>query len=435
MIHRPCWPVVIALVLGAACTDAVAPSPAPPADVTASLAAPTTVEISWSPRPRSERIETYVIYRNGKKIGESPVPKFADANLAEVVTLTYAVASLSESGIESRQSEPISITTRDATPPRVLQSLPTNGAGPLPVAGPYGGFTVTILFSEAMDSASINASTFVVKVASTGEVINGSLSYNVRQQYAEFKVAAMPPSTTISVTAGNAIKDKAGNPLTAFSFSFATMESERPRVLSTDPQHGAVDVPLDTPIRIVFSERMRPNNLPPKLFGPEGFIPVGASYDTLTNTTTLFAKDALRSKSTYTVEVDGGFPAYDLAGNPLDGPRTFSFTTLDAHPPTVAATFPAKDATGVDPATEVRVTFSEPMDPASVTTANFSVYGASGEGEIAGTVSYDPAAFAFIFKPSAPLTSGMRYGMFLRDAKDATGVRMETFLSYLFTVR
>lgn len=426
----------LATIAMATACDSTVPSPTAPENVSANLSAPTTVQLSWSANPRSQEIEKYIVYRGGREIAQTDVTSFTDSNLRENASLSYAVAAVARSGLVSDTSAAVAITTHDVTPPRVIQSIPANGAGPLPVAS----VVVRLVFNEAMDSTSINASTLTLKAGPTGEPIPGAVTYNSRSAFAEFRSPQpMPPATTIVVTAGTGIKDVAGNPLAApYSFSFTTTENTRPRIISTFPADGATGVPLSITIKIVFSELMNVSSLSTRVFDlsshlPGDFAPAIASYDTATNTQSLQVN--LKSVHTYEVVVGPNFPATDVANNPLSAPTSFRFTTLDAGPPKVVSSQPAPNATDVDPNNAIRITFSEALDPSTISDGNFVVYFANGSGKIAGTISYDAGTFSAVFTPASPLSPATQYGVVISSIRDATGVPMEEVFSYLFTTR
>lgn len=432
-------PAAIALLVGSsvACSDILVPAPTAPTGVTTSLIAPTAVRISWTPNPDAERITQYAVYRGDTRIGETSETGFSDADLPERISFNYSVVAIGSTGYESPRSAPVTVTTQDATPPRVIQNFPANGAGPLPVEN----ILVGLVFSEAMDSASINASTFTLKVAPTGEPIPGAILYRSSAGAAEFRAnRAMPPATTIQVTATTAMKDVNGVPMSApFSFIFTTTENTPPTILSTDPPNGATGVALGTPVKIRFSERMNVNSLGTRVFDitpqvGEGLMGgIGSSYDTLTNVQTL--SFVMKSLHTYQVIVGWSFPATDLAGNRLAS-NNFRFTTLDAGPPKATVLSPARSATDVDPATRVRITFNEPIDPATLTASNFFLYASrTGGARPAGSISYDASTNTAIFTPQIPLANATWYGVFLTNVRDATGVPMEDLLSYEFSTR
>jgi hypothetical protein len=311
-----------------------------------------------------------------------------------------------------------------------------NGAGPLY----WENVTVSLVFSEAMDSSSINDNTFKVRIGPTGETPPGSISYFKTSHIAEFRgpFGRMPAGTTIVVTAAG-MKDVSGNALASpLTFSFTTSENVRPYIVSTVPANNATEVPLTAEVRITFSEPMDVSTLFTRVYDlssglPGDFVPTSGSWDAATNTQIL--RGRYLSKHLYEVIVGRDFPAKDVAGNSLAAPNSFFFTTLDAGPPVAVSFSPSRDAVDVDPMTDVRIAFNEPLDPSTITSENFQVYGSHGEGSVAGTLSYDPDTYTAVFTPSAPLVSGRKYGLFLNNLKDATGVLQEDFIGYGFTVK
>src|SRR6185295_7958315 len=103
--------------------------------------------------------------------------------------------------------------------------------------------------------------------------------------------------------------------------------------------------------------------------------------------------------------------AKDLAGNPLLNSFAWSFASggaPGANGPTVIATVPANAATGVPINRTVNATFSEAMDPASISTANFLVTG-PGTTPVTGTVAYDVVSKIATFTPAGNLAQNTAY--------------------------
>lgn len=419
-----------------ACTETIiAAAPNPPDDVVATLTLPTTVTLRWSERPRDERIGSYIIYRNGTRIAEVMETAFVDADLGERTILNYSVAAKNTFDQESAQSASVSITTGDATPPRVIQAFPANGAGPLPVAQ----VQVVIVFSEAMDPATVNPTNVSLRVASTGTLVAGTVSYVASQQLARFNLpaGALPGGVGITVTVSNGVKDLAGNPLAQpYSFSFTTAENSRPRMIASDPPNGAIEVSLTPQIKLTFSERMKDNFFDIQLFeaSKASYIPSIHSYDTVTNVLTLVPREVLLSNHRYIVRTGFNFPATDLADNPLE-PFTILFTTLDAGPPTIVASSPSDGATGVDPAATIMITFSEPMDATTFSASTVRVYRVDNGAAVTGTITYDSDSRVLSFAPSTPLASGTTYRVLVLNVKDATGVALEEPVYITFRTR
>jgi hypothetical protein len=80
----------------------------------------------------------------------------------------------------------------------------------------------------------------------------------------------------------------------------------------------------------------------------------------------------------------------------------------DTTPPTVTGISPAAGAVGVAVATSVRATFSEAIDPATVTATTFELLD-PGLTPVPATVSYDAAARTATLTPTAPLAAASTY--------------------------
>lgn len=104
--------------------------------------------------------------------------------------------------------------------------------------------------------------------------------------------------------------------------------------------------------------------------------------------------------------------------------------SVDTTPPTVTATSPTNEALNVAATAEVRVTFSEALDPATVTGATFTV--TRGGAPIAGAVTY--AGTTATFAPSSALALD---GSFLvtvsTGVTDLEGNALATAFSWTFT--
>jgi hypothetical protein len=147
----------------------------------------------------------------------------------------------------------------------------------------------------------------------------------------------------------------------------------------------------------------------------------------------------------YTARVGAG--ATDLAGNALQA-KTWSFTTgasADGAAPTVISTSPA--GAGVAINSPINVTLSEPMDPATITTANFLVTGPDTT-PVRGTVAFDAVTNTATFTrhnhfltpgicdlaPASDLDRGTLYTATLTTgARDLAGHALATSLVWSFT--
>ncbi|MCA2978894.1 MAG: Ig-like domain-containing protein, partial [Myxococcaceae bacterium] len=141
-------------------------------------------------------------------------------------------------------------------------------------------------------------------------------------------------------------------------------DTVKPQVVSTMPAAQASNVATGASVQLVFSEAMNPASVtvsasPGITFGAPVWSAANAAV-------TLTPASALTASTSYTLTVNGA----DVAGNALSPAFTFSFTTApaaDTTPPTVTTTLPAGGATGVATSTPLSVSFSEAMNPATVT--------------------------------------------------------------------
>ena len=76
----------------------------------------------------------------------------------------------------------------------------------------------------------------------------------------------------------------------------------------------------------------------------------------------------------------------------------------DAIRPTVLVTVPAPGATGVATNTQITATFSEDMNPASISAASVTLTNTTLAAAVTGTVSYSASARTATFTPTAPAT-------------------------------
>ena len=100
---------------------------------------------------------------------------------------------------------------------------------------------------------------------------------------------------------------------------------------------------------------------------------------------------------------DGGFPdeSYGDANYYVD----VVFTAADDSLPSVVATAPAADSTGVDTSVKPTVTFAKPMDPATI---RFSLADGGGTS-VAGAMSYDSSTMTATFTPGKALAASTSY--------------------------
>jgi hypothetical protein len=284
----------------------------------------------------------------------------------------------------------------------------------------------------------------------------GTVSYDATNHIAVFTPAApFAPSTRYTATVITGLKDLAGNPLTTdFAWCFTTdaiPDGTPPSVTSTIPANTAPGVAVNRKISATFSEEMNSSTLTSASFtltGPPGATPVPGTVTYIGRTAVFTPSNSLASNTAYTARITAG--AMDLAGI-ASLANAWSFTTganADVGAPFPTSTNPANSASGVAIDVPIRVTLSEPMDPATLNTANFAVTAGPGATLVIGTVAYDAtnntATFTRIDHPTTPavvhptpvsnLERGTTYTATLTsDARDMAGNALAGNVVWSFT--
>ena len=109
----------------------------------------------------------------------------------------------------------------------------------------------------------------------------------------------------------------------------------------------------------------------------------------------------------------------------------------DTTPPTVSSVSPASGATGVAVGSSVTATFSEALDPTTVSGSTFSLVASGTTTPLAATVSYDGPSKTATLNPSAALANSTAYTATVKGnpggVKDVAGNLMTTDFSWSFT--
>jgi len=283
--------------------------------------------------------------------------------------------------------------------PEVLSTNPVNGASLVPITEP-----VTADFSGLLDPATVTTSAF--SLTSGVGPVSGSVNYDQSSKRAIFiPDSPLAPNVTYTALIDSGVKDLAGNALTspvAWSFTTTAVDNVSPSVVQSLPNDGAEYVSALVNFRATFSEEIDPATITPANFSVAGVTGM-ISYDAASRTATLVPSTPLSKNTTYTATIGAGVT--DLAGNTLAAPFQWSVTTIPQETvlPYVVSTLPAARSANVVTTTSISATFSEPIDPATITPASFFVAG------VAGTTTYDPTTLTAVFTPSVPLTSNTSY--------------------------
>ena len=109
----------------------------------------------------------------------------------------------------------------------------------------------------------------------------------------------------------------------------------------------------------------------------------------------------------------------------------------DTTPPTVSSRTPPAGATGIAASVSPTATFSEAIDPASVTTSTFFLVRDGSPTPIAATVTYDASALRATLDPTSDLQPGVGYTATVKSGsggvKDAAGNALAADVTWSFT--
>ena len=310
----------------------------------------------------------------------------------------------------------------DGLYPAVTSINPANGD-----SGLMGRIPVTVVFSEPVDQATINAGTFTVKNGSTA--IEGS--YDISSGTVIFTPdSALSNNSTYIVQLTTGIKDLSGKSMVSvYNSTFTTKDDISPTVSSISPAYGSVNQAVNTAISVLFSEDVYGTVDTGTFMLMKGSTVVTGSiaYDALSRIATFTPASTLDDNTFYTVVLSTGIK--DLSGNSLVY-YTSGFTTVapaDVIAPTVSSINPYYG--GINPPVDTTITavFSEDVY-GTVNAGTFLLK--NGSTLISGSVTYDALSRTATFKPAGTLSYSTTYTIELTSGiKDLAGNSLAYYTS------
>ena len=287
-------------------------------------------------------------------------------------------------------------------------------------------FKPMIAFDERINPSTVNSTTFtlvqtnVATIPATVAVASDGLSATLTPNQ------TLLPNTPYSVGWTAGIQDLVGNALlNAGSTSFTTgpvaTDATAPGVLDVSPRTGTQNLPVNATVTVLFSEPVSFTSITQQtVVLSTGGVPVNTQFALERNNTVLRIKPAnllsLQANKFYELTVTPG--VLDLSGNSLGAIFSSSFTTgsaTDTTGPTVTTFVPALNTTGVNRQTSVSMTFSEPIDPITVTSSTVNV------GNAVGTLQVSPDSRTVTFTPTFPFFANTSISIFASGVEDLSG--------------
>jgi len=247
--------------------------------------------------------------------------------LSTSYTATITTGATDQYGIALASNFSWTFTTgsNPCLPPTVISVTPPSGA-----AAVCPNTVVTAAFSQAMNPATINATTFTLTAGTPPVAVTGVVTY--AGSTATFTPpGALALNTIYTATITTGAQDTFGNALaSSYGWTFKTSAAAcaPPSVVSVAPPNGAVGICPNTLVVATFSEAMNSSTINTTTFtltapGPTtviGTVSYFSSYVATFTPSSPLALDTL-----YTATITTG--AEDLGGDPLASNYVWTFTT------------------------------------------------------------------------------------------------------------
>jgi len=208
-----------------------------------------------------------------------------------------------------------------------------------------------------------------------------------------------------------------------------TPSGAAPTVTFTSPVFAATGTPINTKILATFSEAMDASTITASTFTlARGTASVSGTVSYTGTTATFVPSSNLAASAAHTATITTG--ARDASGHALAVNFVWGFTTgsiADTTPPLVISTSPV---VAVPVTSDISATFSEAMDPSTITTSTFSLK--QGVTSVAGLAAY--AGLTATFNPTSDLASNTTYtATITTGAKDLAGNALASNFVWSFT--
>jgi len=319
----------------------------------------------------------------------------------------------------------------DTTPPRVVNIQPFYRKTDVSTTS-----VISIQFSEPVDMTTISKQTIKLLDAGAGKYVDyATLSYNEETMAATFKPNTLDYNKVYNVFVTTGVKDLAGLAMTVdFVSSFTTVTTSAsnditpPSITSAFPINNALNVNVNAPIGVIFSEPIDASTiLPINFIVSEGSTIVTGSLRHVGKMAIFTPDNPLKYSTSYNVIITKDVT--DLAGNSLSSDYTWSFMTgaqvPDTEQPSVLFTFPSDPQNNVPVYQQIVALFSEKMLQSSITQTTFELFEIQGQtlNRVTGLVITSGAMA--IFTPSNPLRNSTFYTVtILKEVADLAGNEM-----------
>ena len=314
----------------------------------------------------------------------------------------------------------------DTTTPLVqLQSL-ADGAAGVPVNGRF-----VLVFDAAVADRCVSSQT--VRLTNNGTVIPTLLTLSTDRRTLTITPQAALTANTAYALQVQGVCDLAGNTLDGFTSGFTTSTSATPDTaaptVSITPTQGATNVPVTTSVVFTFSEPMDVTTLAGSIQVTAGLGEVAGTLSVSGNVMTFTPLDPLPGTRQINVIVNG---ARDLAGNvvPFASRSFVTGAPGDTRAPQILSIVPNDGLIDVAPSAPIVLTFSESLDPSTITTNTFVLF-VNGT-TVRPTISKSTDNRTVVLSTTLPQASVVSV-IVTNDVRDLSGNAMSDFVSAFTT--
>ena len=359
----------------------------------------------------------------------TPSGSLAYGTTYTVTVVAGGIRDLAGNGVA--QSQWTFTTQVDPTAaPVIVSRQPAQNATGVPV-----NTTVTMDFSKPLNTGTVAGNITLRKGTSIVAATVTPLNVGGLGRVVITPTASLENLTQYTVVVeGGKIEDAFGLKVAGTSWNFTTVAGANPVISSRTPDNGARNVPVDTDVRITFSQNMATNtitgsNLYLRRSGSNSNISATLSYNSSTRTVTLKPSSLLSADTDYVVSVTSGVKNTD--GLAL----TATSWTFRTGKSAIAVTnrTPAPDETGVVLNQPVRFRFSGNMNGSTVNTSNIYLRKAGTTRNLDVDFAYNSSNREVTLTPKRDYDLNTRYTVTLTDkVQDANRVAIQP-VSWSFT--
>lgn len=310
--------------------------------------------------------------------------------------------------------------------PEVLSTGPLSNATGIALNSP-----ISVLFSAAMEASA--ASKLTLK---QGNTTIAGVSHQTGAAVTLQPSTDLLPNTLYTATISKNAANEAGTTmLKDYTWNFTTgaaPDNIKPTITLSSPLNNATGVPIGQKVVLTFSETMDASTLSALNFTlKQGETAIAGTVSSTTTTVTFTPSANLETEKVFNATLTTG--AKDIAGNSIASNHVVTFTTalpVDTTLPAINATSPLNNAVGIALNQSIFVTFSEPMNPLTISSSSFTV--SQGVTAITGTISYSDKTAKF--SPGTLFTAGQVYTASITTAaKDLSGNALAATTTWNFT--